>query len=60
MEKTLMLGKIESQKEKEVGEDKMVSFTDSVDMNLNKLREIIEDRGPGRLQFTGHKASGMT
>ena len=55
-----MLGKTESQKEKEVGEDKMVSFTDSVDMNLNKLREIIEDRGPGRLQFTGHKASGMT
>ena len=31
-----------------------------MDMNLNKLREIMEDRGPSRLQFMDHKESGMT
>ena len=28
-------------------------LTDSVDMNLSKLQEIVEDRGPGMLQSTG-------
>ena len=28
-------------------------ITDSVDMNLSKLQEIVEDRGPGMLQSTG-------
>ena len=28
-------------------------ITDSVDMNLSKLQEIVEDRGPGMPQSTG-------
>ena len=41
-EKTLMLGKIE---EKGAAEDEMDSITDSVDVNLSKLQETVEDRG---------------
>ena len=29
------------------------SITDSVDMSLSKLREIVLDREPGMLQFIG-------
>ena len=29
------------------------SITDSIDMNLSKLQEIVEDRGPGVLQSMG-------
>ena len=29
------------------------SITDSMDMNLSKLWEIVEDRGPGLLQSVG-------
>ena len=44
-EKTLMLGKDWRQKEKRVAEDEMVNgITDSVDMNLSKLWEIVKDR----------------
>ena len=31
----------------------MVSITDSMDMNLSKLREIVEDRGAGRAAVHG-------
>ena len=37
-----MLGKIE---EKGAAEDEMDSITDSVDVNLSKLQETVEDRG---------------
>ena len=43
MEKTLRLGKIEGKKEKGAAEED--SITDSMDMNLSKLWEIVEDRG---------------
>ena len=44
MEKTLMLGQIEGKRRKGVKEDEMVdSITDSMDMNLSKLQEIVED-----------------
>ena len=37
-------GKGSRQKEQTVAEDEMVSVTDSVDMNLSKLWEIVKDR----------------
>ena len=46
LEKTLKLGKIEGKKRS--GRQRMRwldSITDSVDMNLSKLQEIVEDRG---------------
>ena len=45
LEKTLMLGKIEVKKRR--GRQRMKwldSITDSMDMNLNKLRETVKDR----------------
>ena len=34
------------------------SITDSTDINLSKLREIVEDRGPGVLKFMGLQRVG--
>ena len=40
-----MLGQIEGKRRKGVKEDEMVdSITDSMDMNLSKLQEIVKDR----------------
>ena len=54
LEKTLMLGKIEGKRRR--GQQRMRQWdgiTDSTDMSLNKLREIVKDRKPGVLQFMG-------
>ena len=58
MEMTPMLGKIEGKKKKGTAENEMVchliqkkkdmtenNITDSMDMNLSRLQEIVEDRG---------------
>ena len=45
MEKTLMLGKIEGRRRRgRQGMRCLDSITDSMDMNLHKLREMVEDR----------------
>ena len=46
MEKTLMLGKIEGRRRRRQQRIRWLDgITDSIDVNLRKLREIVEDRG---------------
>ena len=46
LEKTLMLGKIEGNRRRGLQRKRWLdSITDSMDMNLSKLQEIVADRG---------------
>ena len=45
LEKTLMLGKIEGKRRRGWQKMRLDSITDSMDINLSKLQEMVEDRG---------------
>ena len=45
LEKTLILGKIEGRRRRRQRMEWLESVTDSVDVNLSKLQETVEDRG---------------
>ena len=56
LEKMLMLGKIEGKQRRGWQRTRWLdSITDSRDMNLSKLREIVEDRGVWRAAVHGFK-----
>ena len=58
LEKALMLGKIEGSRRR--GQKRirwLDSITDSMDMSLSKLWEIVKDRKPGVLQLKGSSKS---
>ena len=55
LEKTLMLGKTEGKRRGRQRTRRLHGITDSMDMSLNKLREIVKDRKPGVLPFMGLK-----
>ena len=61
LEKTWMLGKIEGKRRKEQQRIRWFeSITNSVDMNLSKLQEIVEDRGAWRAAIHGVTESDTT
>ena len=61
LEKTLMLGGIGSRRKD--GQQRLRfldGITDSMDMNLSKLQELVMDRGPGVLRSVGQKELDTT
>ena len=60
LEKILMLRKIEGKRRAQQKIKWLDSITDSVDMNLSKLQEIVEGRGTWHAAVHGVTESDMT
>ena len=59
LEKTLMLGKIEGGRRRDRQRMRCLDgITDSMDMSLSKLRELVTDREPGVPQSMGSQRVG--
>ena len=57
LEKTLMLGKTEGKRRGQLRKRWLESITDSMDMNLSRLWEMVEDRGAWRAASMGSQLS---
>ena len=56
-----MLGKIEGRRRRGLQRMKwLAGITDSMNMNLSKLQELVMDRGPGVLRSVGQKELDTT
>ena len=60
LEKTLMLGKIEDRRRGRQRTRWPDGITDSIDMSLSKLQELVMDRKSGVLQSMGLRELDMT